>query len=172
MTTRKPAGVKHPVRPMQAASPAPVAPTGGEEIPGLATGCIGHFPGVPGDSPGLLVQDLDAFSHAPQFLSRGFSRQWGQLQMSSNSYWTVEVGGGLIAVPVTGSPEQDRRLSQVLLAVRAQGGLASGLPESVQVVPRDICVADRLAVAESRGLVAPDYVVLDRIEADHGLRPD
>ena len=63
-------------------------------------------------------------------------------------------------------------LSQVLLAVRAQGGPASGLSECFQVVPRDICVAGRLAVAESRGLVASDYVVLDGVERDHGLRPD
>ena len=83
----------------------------------------------------------------------------------------VEVGKGLVAIPVTGSPEQDRRLGQVLLAVRAQCGPASGIPESVQVRTRDISVAGGLAVAESRGLVASDYVVVDWIEADHGLRP-
>ena len=32
LMARKPAGVKHPFWPMQAASPAPVAPTGGEAV--------------------------------------------------------------------------------------------------------------------------------------------
>ena len=84
----------------------------------------------------------------------------------------VEVGESQVAIPVTLNPEQDRRLPQVLLSVRAQCGPASGLPESVQVRPGDICVTGGLAVAESGGLVASDYVVLDGIEVGHGLRPD
>ena len=178
LTTRKPAGVKHPVRPMQAASPAPVAPTGGEEIPGLPAGCVGHFTGVPGDSPGLLVQDPDAFSGVLPCPAVSFPGVLPAVATVADVIEVVldghgvEVGEGLISIPVTGNPEQDRRLAQVLLAVRAQCGPASGIPESVQVPPGYICIAGRLTVTESGGLVASDYVVVDGIEADHGRRPN
>ena len=79
------------------------------EISGLPAGCVGYFPGVPGDSPGLLVQDFDALSGVLPCPAVSFPGVLPAVATVADVIEVVldghgvEVGEGLIAVPVTGN---------------------------------------------------------------------
>ena len=78
------------------------------EIPGLAAGCVGHFPGVPSDSPGLLVQYPDALSGVLPCPAVSFPGVLPAVATVAEVIEVVldghgvEVGEGLVAIPVTG----------------------------------------------------------------------